>query len=91
MSKGVKFTKHKVRKKSVACLCSQLAAWFPDMFCKFLLMKTYKFSNTSATTVAGEKISTDLESLEFQKMCDVSFFIFERNQFYSIKLAIVLY
>jgi hypothetical protein len=42
-----------------------VAACFPDMFCDFDLVKNGKIANNSATTEAIEKISTDLESLEF--------------------------
>ncbi len=37
-------------------LCSYiLAAWVPDIFCYFYLVKNYKFSNNSTATKAGEK------------------------------------
>ncbi len=42
-----------------------MAAWVPDMFHDFLSVKNHKISNNSTTTEAGEKISADLESLEF--------------------------
>jgi hypothetical protein len=42
-----------------------VAAWVPDMFCGYYLMKNYKVDKNSATTKAREKISTELESLEF--------------------------
>jgi hypothetical protein len=38
-------------------------ARFPDMFCNFYLVKSYKIAKNSTTTKAREKISTDLESL----------------------------
>ncbi len=41
------------------------AALVPDMLCSFCLVKNNKIANNSATTEAREKISTDLESLEF--------------------------
>jgi hypothetical protein len=42
-----------------------VAAWFPDTFCNFYLEKNHKIAKNSTTTKAGEKISIDLESLEF--------------------------
>ncbi len=51
--------------KSAASFCRQVAAWFPDMFCNFYLVKNHKITKNSTTTKAGEKISTYLESLEF--------------------------
>jgi hypothetical protein len=41
------------------------AALVPDMRCNFYLVKNYKIADNSATTEAREKISLDLESLEF--------------------------
>ncbi len=57
--------------KSAASFCCQLGAWLPDMFCNFYFVKNYKIAKTSATTKAREKISADLESLEFYKNFDV--------------------
>ena len=51
--------------KSVASFCCQVAAWFPVMFCNFYLVKNHKIPKNSRTTKAGEKISKDLESLEY--------------------------
>ncbi len=51
--------------RSTAIFCHQVAAWFPDMFCNFYLVKIHQIANNSTTTKAREKISTDLESLEF--------------------------
>jgi hypothetical protein len=50
---------------SAASFCHQVAALVPDMFCNFYLVKNHNIANNSATTEAGEKISTYLESLEF--------------------------
>ncbi len=36
-----------------------------NMFCEFYLVKNHKIANNSATTEANEKISIDLESVEF--------------------------
>jgi len=38
--------------KSPASFCHQVAAWFPDMYCKFNLAKNHKVANNSATTKA---------------------------------------
>ncbi len=51
--------------KSAARLCHQVAPWVPDMFCNFYLVKNHKITNNSATTEAGGKISSYLESWEF--------------------------
>jgi hypothetical protein len=50
---------------SAASFCHQVAALVPDMFWNFYLVKNDKIANNSVTTQAKEKISTDLESLEF--------------------------
>jgi hypothetical protein len=44
---------------------SAMAAWFPDMFCNFYLVKNLKIAKNLTTTKGREKISTYLESLEF--------------------------
>jgi hypothetical protein len=49
---------------------TKMAAWVPDMFCDFFV-KNNKITNNPTNTKAGEKISVDLESLEFQKFFDV--------------------
>jgi hypothetical protein len=54
--------------KSAANFCCQVAAWFPDMFCNFYLVKNNKIAENSTTTKAREKISTDLV-LEFFYAC----------------------
>jgi len=41
----------------VARFCHQVAAWIPDMFCNFYLMKHHEIANNSATAEAEEKIS----------------------------------
>jgi hypothetical protein len=46
--------------KSASRLCHQVAAWVPDMFYNFYLVKSYKIANNSATNEAREKIITDL-------------------------------
>jgi hypothetical protein len=45
--------------------CQQVAAWVPDMFCKFYFVESHKIATNSAATEAREKISTDLKSVEF--------------------------
>jgi hypothetical protein len=50
--------------KSALSFCHQMAAAFPDMFCKFYLLKNHKMAKNSTTAKAREKMSTDLESLE---------------------------
>jgi len=57
--------------KSAAKLWRQLAAWVPDMFWNFYLLKIHNIADNSATTKAREKLSTELESLEFKKILDV--------------------
>jgi hypothetical protein len=48
-----------------------VAAWVLDMFCDFYLVKNHKIVNNFTTTEAKEKISTDLESLEFLKKVEL--------------------
>jgi len=55
-----------MRGKSTASFCRLVAAaWFPDMFCNFYLVKNHKIIKSSTTTKAREQISADLESLKF--------------------------
>jgi hypothetical protein len=54
--------------KSAASFCHQMAAWVPDMFSHFCLVKNHKIANNSTTTNAREKISTDLEPIELKKL-----------------------
>ncbi len=42
-----------------------MAAWVPEMFHNLLLAKNHKISNNLTTAEAREKISADLESLDF--------------------------
>jgi hypothetical protein len=51
--------------KSGAIFCHQVAAWNPNMFSNFYLVKNHNIAKNSTTTKARVKISTDLESLEF--------------------------
>jgi hypothetical protein len=50
---------------SAACFYRQVAAWFPDTFCNCHLMKITKLLKTQQPLKLEEKISTDLESLDF--------------------------
>jgi hypothetical protein len=47
--------------KSGASLCHQVAAWVPDMFRYFNLVKNHEISNNSTTIEAREKNNTDLK------------------------------
>jgi hypothetical protein len=51
--------------KSAASFCRQAAAWFPDMFGNFYVVKNPEIAKNSTTTKAREKISTYLESSKF--------------------------
>ncbi len=51
--------------KLAPSFCRQVAAWFPDTFCNFYPMKNHKDGKNSTATKGREKISSDLESLEF--------------------------
>jgi hypothetical protein len=57
--------------KSAASFCCQLAAQVLDMFRNFYLVKNHKNAKNSTTSDVREKISADLESLEFQTFFDV--------------------
>ncbi len=54
-----------------------MAAWVPAMSCNFYIVKSSKLANNSDTTEAREKLSTDLESLEFEKCFDACLTKFE--------------
>ncbi len=69
--------------KSAASFCHQAAAWVPDMFWNFYLMKNYKIANISATTWVREKISTYLESLKI----DVYLTKFKNNKILLNKIS----
>jgi hypothetical protein len=64
-----------------------VAAWVPDLVCDFYLMKNHKFADNVTTTKAGEKISTDLASLELFKYIDVGLATFENNQILRNKIS----
>ncbi len=60
--------------KSAASFCPQAAIWVLNMFCKFYTLKNHKIVKNATTTEAMEKISADLESLEFKKTFNVCMF-----------------
>ncbi len=64
-----------------------MAAWFPDMFCNFHLEKNHKIAKNSTTIKAREKISTDLEFLEFYKEFDACSTTFENNHILRNKIS----
>ncbi len=66
--------------KSAAIFCWQEAAWVLDMSWNFYLVKNHKIVKNSATTKAGEKISTDLELLGCFKFLDVCLTKLKNNQ-----------
>ncbi len=73
--------------KSAASFCHQVAALASDMLCDFYLVKNHKIANNSATTEAREKISTDLNTLEFEKFFDVCLTKIENNQILLNKIS----
>ncbi len=46
---------YKVRGKSAASFCHQVAAWFLDKFCNFYLVENCKIAKNSTTTKARDK------------------------------------
>jgi hypothetical protein len=69
--------------ESAASFCHQLAALLSDMFRNFYLVKSHKIAINSTSTEAREKITTDLESLEFRIfLADL-----KTIKFYVIKLS----
>ncbi len=64
-----------------------MAAWVRDMCCNFCSVKTHKIVNNSTTTTFREKISTDLESLYFQKFFDAHLTKFKNNKILSNKIS----
>ncbi len=54
--------------KSSASFCCQFSAQVPDTFCNFYLVKNHKIGKNSTTTKAREKISTDLNPLNFRNI-----------------------
>jgi hypothetical protein len=71
--------RHKtIKDKSAASFCHHVEAWVLQMFDNFILKK-FKNANNTTTTQAREKISTDLESIEFSKNFDVCVTKFKIN------------
>ncbi len=64
-----------------------MAAWFPDMFCIFYLVKHHKIAKNSRTTKTREKIDTYLKSLEFKKYLHVCLVKFKSNQIILNKIS----
>ncbi len=48
--------------KSTVSFCHQVAAWVPNMFHDFHLLRNHKIAKNPTTAKAREKMSTDLES-----------------------------
>ncbi len=71
---------------SAASFFCKVAAWFPDMLNNSYLVKIHKIVNFSATTEAREKLSTNIETLEFYKTFNVCLTKFESNQILPIKI-----
>jgi hypothetical protein len=64
-----------------------VAAWVPDMFCIFNVVKNHKTANNLTNTEAREKISADLESLKFHNFLNVGFTTFKNNQILLNKIS----
>jgi hypothetical protein len=73
--------------KSAASFYRLMAAWVPDMFYNFYLVKKHKIAKNSTTTIARENISTHLESLEFWKFFDIRLTKFKNNQILLNKIS----
>jgi hypothetical protein len=76
--------------KSAASFYHHVAARFPDMFCNFYLVKNHKIDKNSTTAKASDKISADLECLEFHTFY-VCLTKFKHSQTLLIKLATDFY
>jgi hypothetical protein len=66
--------------KSPASFCHQVAAWFPEMFCNFHLVKNHRTAKTQQPLKVAKKINTDLESIEFWKNLDLCLTKSESNK-----------
>jgi hypothetical protein len=75
-----------IKGKSAASVCRRVAAWVPDMFRDFYLVKNHKIVKNSTTTKAREKIRSDLKSLQFKEFFDVCLTIF-KNQILLNKIT----
>jgi len=57
------------------------------MFCNFYLVKNHKIANNSATTEARDKISADLDPVEFMNCFDKCLTKFENYQILIYKIS----
>jgi hypothetical protein len=64
-----------------------VAAWVPDIFYNFYFLMNHKIADNSTTSKATEKISADLESIEFKKFFDVCLTNFKDNQILRNKIS----
>jgi hypothetical protein len=69
---------------SAASYCRQVEAWFPVMFLQLYLVKKHKIAKNSTTTKDREKISSDLEFLEFSYLFLTKF---KHNPILLIKIS----
>ncbi len=69
-----------IEEKLAASFYPQVAAWVRDMFCNFYFVKNHKIAKNSTIAKAREKISADLESLDFYQKIEVCSTKFENNQ-----------
>jgi hypothetical protein len=58
-----------------------------SQICYFYLVKNHKIANNLSTAEARAKLSTDLESFEFQKFLDVCFTKLENSQILLNKIS----
>jgi hypothetical protein len=72
--------------ESAASFCRQVAAWVPDMFCNFYLVKNLKIANNSATTVAREKNAQIWNPLNFRNFLMYVYLNLRAIKFYLIEL-----
>ena len=72
---------------SAAWFCHQVAAWVPDMFCNFYLVKSHKIANISATTEGTEKNKHIFGILKNRNFLNVCFTKFENYQILLNKIS----
>jgi len=73
--------------KSAASFCHQFAVLVPRRFCHFYLVKNHQIADNSATAEAKEKISKQLESLEFERIFDACLTKLEKLQILLHKIS----
>ncbi len=73
--------------KSAAIFCHQVAAWVPDRFSNFYLVKSHKIANYSATTEARDKINMIGNRHNFRKILIYVWLNLKTIKFNLIKLA----